>query len=72
MALKRVKYIRKDGPPAVNILGLGVVKRGGTIDLPEEVAENLVSQRAKHFAYADGGGSKRSGKSKAGPEPIRN
>lgn len=64
MALKRVKYIRQDGPPAVNVLGLGVVKRGGTIELPEDVAEGLVSQRAKHFAYADDGSSKKSARTK--------
>ena len=71
MALKRVKYIREDGPPSVDVLGLGVVKRGGTIELPAEVAESLVSQRANHFAYADGGGSRKPAKIKAEPEPIK-
>ena len=71
MALKRVKYIREDGPPAVNVLGLGVVKRGGTIELPAEVAEGLVSQRAKHFVYVDAGGSKKSEKPKADKDPIK-
>ena len=59
MALKRVKYIREDGPPQVDVMGLGVVKRGESIELPPDAAENLVTTRPKHFAFDNGGGAEK-------------
>ena len=67
MALKRVKYTWKGGPPKLDIAGLGVVKYGETMELPAEMAERLVEQRPDHFAL-DGGGSKTAkAKAKTGP-----
>lgn len=64
MALKRVKYIWKGGPPSLNVAGLGVVKYGESIELPADMAEVLVKQRPEHFAI-EGAGVKPA-KAKAG------
>jgi len=66
MALKRVKYVWKGGPPALNVAGLGVVKNGESIELPAEMAEELVKTRPDHFTMDGGGGDKKPPKAKTG------
>lgn len=40
--MKRLTYVGGYGPKRVAVPGCGKVERGGTLDMPEEVAEGLL------------------------------
>lgn len=39
--MKRVKYVGARGPSRIEVLHCGKVKRGETLDVPDEVADGL-------------------------------
>ncbi len=51
--MEALRYKSGTGPAEVNIPEVGVVRRGGTIDVPDEMAEALVKDRPDEWEYVN-------------------
>ena len=47
--MKTIRYTSKRGPQKIEIQNCGEVERGKTIDVPDEVAEELTTNRPDDF-----------------------
>lgn len=43
--MERLKYVGEFGPKRVSVPGCGEVERGGTLDVPNEVADRLLDRQ---------------------------
>ena len=55
--MKRVKYVGKKGPAEIEVHGCGTVERDREIDVPDEVADELVKTRPTEWKLARSGKS---------------
>ena len=55
--MERIRYLGKKGPAEVEIQNCGRVKRGAEIDVPDEVADELVKTRPTEWKLARSGKS---------------